>query len=70
MVFLNYKEKKKEEKKFPEAGRRWREGSRGREGRAKAKRGELNQYTMKYPSVGVCENNDKEIRREKPGKQM
>lgn len=32
--------------------------------------GEMNQYTMKYPSVGVCESNDKEMGREKQRKQM
>lgn len=39
-------------------------------GGLKQREGELNRYTMKYPSVGVWESNDKEIRREKPGKQM
>lgn len=55
-------------KKFPEAGRRWgKDLGIGREG-LKQSEGELNQYTMKYPSVGACENNDTEIRGEKPGK--
>lgn len=66
LVFLNYKEKKKEEKKISERGK-----DLGTErGGAKQREGEMNQYTMKHPSVGVCENNDKEIRREKQGKQM
>lgn len=70
LVFLNYKEKKKEEKNSLRRG-----GGGGKDlgverGGLKQREGELNQYTMKYPSVGVCENNDKEIRGEKPGKQM
>lgn len=65
LAFSNYKEKKKG-KRIPRGGKYLRMEREG----APLGEGEMNQYTMKYPSVGVCESNDKEMGREKQRKQM